>query len=368
MKVALVHDYLIQDGGAERVLLELHRLFPRAPIFTLFYDPERSHPDFKHADIRASKLNDLPFAQSHYEWYLPLMPNAIENIDVSGFDLVISSSSSFAKGVIASPHATHICYCHTPTRFLWQERLGYINELPQPRLVKNVLPHYLHKLRQWDLLAANRPDLIFTNSKTSQARIKRFYRRESQVIYPPVDVQQITPIPGLGQYWLAGGRFVSYKRFDLVVKAFAKLNLPLKIFGSGPEEKKLKQLAGPKTEFVGRIPERVKVELYQNCIGFIYPQTEDFGITAVEAMAAGKPVIAFGEGGATETVIPGVTGQFLDAQCWEDIGNAVIRFDPARYQAKSIRAQAERFSTKAFQDQFRQALEQAGLPVKQLLA
>lgn len=363
MKVALVHDYLIQDGGAERVLLEFHRLFPRAPIFTLFYDKKQSHPEFQHAKIITSKLNELPFTPKYYEWYLPFMPHAIEQFNLSQFDVVISSSSTFAKGAIAGPNSKHICYCHSPTRFLWEERHNYVKELSHTGFIKKPLPYYLHKLRQWDVLAANRPDNLLTNSKTSQQRIKRYYRRDAEILYPPVDIKHIQPGKGLGTFWLAGGRLVAYKKFDLVVKAFSKLNLPLKIFGDGPEMKKLKTLAGPKTEFLGRVTEQQKIELYQNAIAYLYPQIEDFGITAVEAMAAGKPVIAYGQGGATESVVPGKTGHFMEFQCWEDIGNAVIRFNPSAFDPIAIRARAEEFSQQQFEQRFKRMLHEYGCSV-----
>ena len=356
MRVALVHDYLVQDGGAERVLLALHEIFPEAPIFTLFHHPDRLHPGFKGADIRASKLNGLPFSQHHYQWFLPFMAEAIESFDLTGFDLVISSSSSFAKGVIAAPGSRHICYCHTPTRFLWQERLGYVNDLPAPKILKKFLPHYLHQLRQWDRLAADRPDTLVTNSRTSQARIRRYYQRDAEVIQPPVDVEQIPLGTGPGKYWLAGGRFVGYKRFDLVVQALAKLDFPLKIFGQGPEEKRLRRLAGPKTEFLGRIDDATKYRLFGEAIAFLYPQVEDWGIAAVEAMAAGKPVIALGQGGATETVVDGVTGKFFEIQCWEDIADAVLKFSPDQYDPVRIREHARQFSKEKFQEKIRRLI------------
>lgn len=359
MKVALVHDYLIQDGGAERVLLALHELYPNAPIFTLFYDKERTHPGFSKADIRPSSLNALPFAPRHYQWYLPFMAQATEQFDLSRFDLVISNSSSFAKGAIAAPHALHIGYCHTPTRFLWQERLGYVNELPQPAIIKKILPAFLHQLRQWDRAAAERPDVMLTNSQISRERIKRYYRRDATVLPPPVDVEQIQLSTHPGTYWLAGGRLVAYKRFDLIVRAFSKLNLPLKIFGVGPEEKKLRAMAGPRTEFLGCVDEPTKRDLYQRAIAFLAPQIEDFGITTVEAMAAGKAVIAYGKGGAAETMANGVTGSFIDVQCWEDLANAVLRFDPTRYDATKIRAHAEQFSKQRFQDGMRAFVDAA---------
>lgn len=359
MKIALVHDYLIQDGGAERVLLAMHELYPRAPIFTLFWNPEHTHPGFRDADIRPSGLNNLPFAKKHYQWYLPLMPEAVETFDLSGYDLVISSCSSFAKGAIAAPEAVHVCYLHTPTRFLWQERHGYVEELPQPKFIKRLLPPFLHRMRQWDEMAANRPDILLTNSQTSRNRIKRYYHRDATVLPPPVDIDRISLSNHPGRYWLTGGRFVPWKRFDLVIQAFAKLNLPLKVFGTGPEFLRLKAQAGPKTEFLGHIDDEAKIQLYQEAIAFLHPQLEDFGITAVEAMAAGKPVIAFGAGGARETVLDGETGQFFDVQCWEDIGNAVIRFDPARYKPTAVRARAMQFAKPVFINNLKTQIETA---------
>lgn len=358
-RIALVHDYLVQDGGAERVLLALHEMYPRAPIFTLFHDPNRTHAGFRGADIRPSRLNSLPFARRHYQWYLPFMAGAIEDMDLSGYDLVLSSSSSFAKGVIAAPDALHMCYLHTPTRFLWQERVGYVNELPQPALIKQILPSVLRRLRVWDRLAASRPDVLLTNSRTSQSRIQRYYGRSSTVVAPPVDIDRIPFSNKPGTFWLTGGRLVSYKRFDLAVRAFAKLNLPLKIFGEGPELAKLKKLAGPKTEFLGHITEEEKLQLFREASAFLHPQIEDFGITAVEAMAAGRPIIAFGQGGAAETVIDGTTGTYFQVQTWEDIGNAVIRFDPGRFDSRRIRAHAETFAKPAFQNRIREQIAAA---------
>lgn len=358
-RIALVHDYLVQDGGSERVLLALHELYPRAPIFTLFHNPERTHAGFKHADIRPSSLNNLPFAKKRYQWYLPFMPAAVEAFDLSGYDLVLSSSSTFAKGAIASPEALHVCYCHTPTRFLWQERNDYVNELPQPKIIKRLLPPLLHQLRQWDAIAARRPDVMLTNSRTSAQRIRRYYQRDAEIIAPPVDVERIPFSTKPGTFWLTGGRLVAYKRFDLVVQAFAKLNVALKIFGEGPELEKLKKMAGPKTEFLGHVTDDAKIQLFRDAIAFLHPQIEDFGITAVEAMAAGRPIIAFGQGGATETVLDGVTGTFFEIQCWEDIGNAVLRFDPSRFDARKIREHAESFGKPRFLAQIQDRLERA---------
>ncbi len=354
-KIALVHDYLVQDGGAERVLACLQEMFPCAPTFTLLYDP--NHPQARNKNIRASFLQRWPGAKRLYQWYMPLMPMATEQLDLHGYDLIISSSSLFAKGILAPAESLHVCYCHTPTRFLWQERLGYVNDLPQPRFLRALLPMLFHRLRVWDRLAADRPDYLITNSQTSLARIKRYYRREATIIHPPVEVARIPMLKQAGEYWLAGGRLVGYKRFDLIVKAFAKLNMPLKIFGTGPELKKLKRMAGKNTEFLGYVSDARKIELYAKAHGYVYPQIEDFGITAVEAMAAGKPVFAFLKGGGAETVVPGVTGEFLDAQSWESIGDAVIRFEATKYQPEVIRAHAETFSKERFQRELTAYLE-----------
>ncbi len=348
------------------MLAALHELYPDAPIFTLFHDPERTHPSFQTAEIHTSTLQRIPFVRGREEWLLPFMPIAVEHLDLSKFDLVISSASSFAKGVIVAPHAKHISYVHTPARFLWEDRKSYVRDLSQPRIVKRILPFTLHRLRMWDRLAADRPDVMVTNSETSRRRISRYYNRDAQVIYPPVDIEDFASRESFvvspddprrttrdgRPYWLTGGRLVGYKRFDLTVQAFAKLNLPLKVFGTGPELVRLKRHAGPETTFLGRVSEEEKRMLYADCIGFIHPQIEDFGITAVEAMAMGKPVLAFGQGGASETVIDGVTGRLFEAQTWADIGDAVIRFDPSRYDPVAIRAHAQSFSKDRFKERF----------------
>jgi len=350
LRIALVHDYLVQDGGAERVLSAFQRIFPEAETFVTIYNPKKSHPHFKDKKIHTSFLNNWPLAKGHYQWYLPLLPVAVEHLDLSGYDLILSSSSSFAKGVIAPAKAKHICYLHTPTRFLWEHRIGYLEELTQPRAIRNALPWLLHRMRLWDKAAAERPDCIITNSQTSRERIQRHYRREARIIHPPVDIDHIHLSRHPGQYWLAGGRLVAYKKFDLIVKAFAHLNAPLIVYGTGPELKKLKKLAGKKTKFTGMISDHDKTRLYRHAIGFINPQVEDFGITAVEAMAAGKPVLAYGEGGAKETVIPQKTGLFFECQAWEDIGDAVIRHKPENYDPLKIRQHAESFSFQSFEE------------------
>ncbi len=359
MRVAIVHDYLIQDGGAERVVLAMHELWPDAPIYTLFHDPRTTHPGFKRAHIIPSSLNALPWAKSHYEWYLPLMPQAVEQWDFTGFDVVISSASTFTKGIIVPPTTLHVSYIHTPTRFLWNERIGYVSELPRSGFVKRILPFALHRLRQWDVLAAARPDLILTNSATSAARIRRFYRRDATVLHPPVDTETITPKGLPGVFWLAGGRLKPYKRFDLLVEAFRGTDLPLVIFGDGPERARLQARATSNIRFVGNIDDIAKSELFARAIGYLFPQIEDFGITAVEAMAAGKPVIAFRAGGAEETIKHLETGLFIDMQTPEAFRAAVHQFDPTRFSANTIRSHAETFSKARFHEALRTQVEAA---------
>ena len=357
MKVALVHDYLIQDGGAERVLLVLHEIWPDAPIFTLYHDPKRVGPAFDGMDIRPSILQKMPFALRHYKWTLPLMPAATEYYDLSGFDVVISSTSAFAKGVITRPDTLHICYCHTPTRYLWTDTQEYVASLRLGPLMRRFVLSFLSRLRVWDRLAADRVDRFVANSETVAERIRKYYRRDSVVIHPPVETRRLSPTGLPGEYYLAGGRLVPYKRIDLVVEAFNNLGLPLRVFGEGPELEKLKASAKPNIIFVGKVSEKEKSELYRNAIAYIHPQEEDFGITAVEAMAAGRPVIAYRRGGATETVVDGETGEFFDEQSADALARAVRRLRPADFDHTVIRRHAEKFSKEIFVAKMKEFVE-----------
>ena len=348
MKIALVHDHLVQDGGAEKVLLALQDVFPGAPTYTLLYDPKRVSAEFASKDIRTSFLQRLPFGLKKYQWLLPFMPAATESYDLSEFDVVVSSSSAFAKGIITRPGAVHICYCHTPTRYLWSDTHSYVQELRAPKLLKLGLPMLLNKLRIWDRLSADRVDRFVANSRTVADRIRKYYGRESDVIHPPVETGKFSVSDAPGTYFLAGGRLVSYKRFDLVIQAFNRLGLPLKIFGDGPLAAQYRKEARPNIEFTGKVSDEEKAALYRGAIAFIHPQEEDFGITALESMASGRPVIAYRKGGALETVVEGVTGAFFDDQEWEELATAVIRFDPAAYDPLAIRAHAEAFDVALF--------------------
>ncbi len=340
------------------MLSAMQDIWPEAPTYTLHYDPKTIGWAFGHKDIRTSFLSRLPFVNRAFRWFLPVMPLATERYDLSQFDVVISNSSGFAKGVITSPQTLHICYCHTPTRYLWSDKESYIEELRVPRPIKWLLPTLLHHLRTWDQLAAERVDHFIANSSTVQGRIQKYYRRDSTLIYPPVDTHLFKVNDSPKTYYLAGGRLVAYKRFDLIVEAFTKLGKPLVIFGTGPIEDDLKRRAGKNISFVGRINDEERTKLFENAIAFINPQEEDFGITVIEAMSAGRPVIAFRKGGVTETVIDGVTGQFFDRQTWQDLADVVLNFDEKKFNPLNIRAQAEKYSLQHFRQELLKEVEQ----------
>jgi glycosyltransferase involved in cell wall biosynthesis len=359
MKIALVHDQLLQRGGAENVLEIFARMYPDAPIYTLFYDPKRMGAKFPPSRVRPSFLNTLPGAKNHYQWYLTMMPLATESYDLRGFDVVLSSASAFAKGALIHPGTKHICYCHTPTRYLWSDTHTYINELKRSWIVKLGVKPFLPLLRMWDRQAADRVDAFIANSNTVGARIKQYYHRDSEVIYPPVDLKKFSISPKIGNYFLVGGRLVGYKRFDLVVRAFSQTGIPLKVFGEGPELKNLKKIAKNNVEFLGAVDDAAKAELYRNARAFIHPHVEDFGITAVESMASGRPVIAFGVGGAVETVVPGKTGIFMEEQIWEDLADIAIRFKDSDWNPAEIRKHAEQFSEEHFEEQIQEAVRKA---------
>ncbi|MBU0625112.1 glycosyltransferase [Patescibacteria group bacterium] len=359
MKLALVHDYLIQDGGAERVLQAFQDIWPDAPTYALLYDPKRFSGMFRNREIKTSLLQKIPFSLKRYKWLMPLMPAATERYDLSDFDVVLSSTSAFAKGIITRPETLHICYCHTPTRYLWSDTHSYISEIGLPGPIKSIMPLILSAVRSWDRMAADRVDYFVANSDTVRRRIRKYYRHDSTVIHPPVDTFRYRISNQIDNYYVAGGRLVAYKRFDIVVKAFNKLGIPLKIFGEGPEFNSLRKLANKNIDFLGKLSEPEKTELYSHGLAYLHPQEEDFGITAVEAMAAGRPVIAFGKGGALETVIEGVTGTFIHEQTWEELANAVIRFEPERYDPQTIRTHAEQYDVEEFKSRIQQLVERA---------
>ncbi len=352
MKVAIIHDHLAQQGGAEKVLEVLAEMFPEAPIYVLLYKQSNIDKHFPNRDIRASIIQRLPWGVKHYRWYMALMPMAVEFFDLSDFDLVLSSTSSFAKGVITKPETKHICYCHTPTRYLWSDTHQYISELRYNKYFKKIISLILNYVRIWDRQAADRVDFFIANSETCRQRISKYYRRDSVIVYPSIEEDKFYLSSEPGDYYLCGSRLVPYKRIDIVIEAFKGTDKKLKIFGDGLDLDRLKEIAGEATniEFLGRVSDEKRAELFSRCLAFINPQKEDFGITIVEAMASGRPVIALGQGGATETIIPGVTGEFFAREKASDVAEALAAFDPGKYDPKAIREHALRFSKNNFKE------------------
>ncbi|MBI5077021.1 glycosyltransferase [Candidatus Falkowbacteria bacterium] len=348
MNVALVHDHLTQDGGAEEVVKALIDIFPQSPVYTIVFDKQNVDSFFHDKNIIPSFIQAFPFGVKKYQWFLPLMPAATEHHNLNNYKLIFSSSSIFSKGIIPPPNATHICYCHTPPRFLWTDSHNYLKELQQNFLIKKFLPLILTKLRQWDKVAAERVDHFIANSREVQKRIKKYYNRDSEIIHPPVETRKFHVAGRTENYFLAGGRLVGYKRFDLAVSAFNRLNIALKIFGDGPLLKRLKASAKSNIQFLGKVTDKKRAELYSHCLAFLNPQLEDFGITAVEAMASGRPVIAYRAGGALETVVESKTGVFFEEQTWEDLADKILRFNPTDYNPNQIREHSLQFDIEIF--------------------
>jgi glycosyltransferase involved in cell wall biosynthesis len=356
MKVALVHDYLNQYGGAERVLEVFCEIFPEAPIYTLLYNEKHTWGKFKNRKIITSFLNFLPGAQKHHRWFFPLMPLATEKWNFSGFDLVISLSASFAKGVITRPPTKHICYLLTPTRFLWNESEQRLQEeLPASLrpFIKPLARLAIKKLRRWDFQAAQRPDVIIPISRHIKKSAERIYRRSVQkAIYPPVNIKSGVGCrkSGVGdkKYYIIVSRLIPYKRIDIAVQACEKLGAPLKIIGAGRDERRLRRLAKTQTTFLGELNDDLKYAYLANAEAFLMPQVEDFGIAAIEALSCGAPVLAFAAGGVRETVIEGQTGLFFHSQTSEALATAIQEAKKIRWDRRKIAASAEKFSKEIF--------------------
>lgn len=358
MKVALVHDYLNQMGGAERVVLALHELFPDAPLYTSIYDPKRVDPAFQKIDIRTSFMQKLPFVMKHHQPYLPFYPFAMENLDLRGYDLVLSSSSAFGKGVIVRPETLHICYCHTPMRWCWNYR-EYVEREQLGGMARRLLPFLITWLRVWDQTSAMRVDHFIANSPIVVDRIQKYYRRESVFIPPPVEAERFLFDPATvpENYFLVLSRFAPYKRIDLAIQACNKLQLPLVVIGGGRDEQRLKAMAGPTIRFMGRLSDSEVLQYVAHCRAFLFPGEEDFGITPLEAQASGRPVIAYGAGGALASVIDGITGTFFREQTVESLAAVLAAFDERQYSPQAIRDHALEFDKPHFQRRILQFIE-----------
>ena len=357
MRAAIVHYWLLNRRGGEKVLDALCRLLPDADIFTLFCNPATLSPVVRSHRIVTSFLNPL---RRHYRSLLPLMPMALESLDLRGYDLVVSSESGPAKGVITSSDTRHICYCHTPMRYLWDLYPAYRNEWTRSRVKRALMTPVANYLRLWDYASAARVDQFVANSRNVQARLWKTYRRESEVVYPPVDVRSFYS-KASEDYALVVSELVPYKRIDTAVRYFSRTGRRLKIAGAGPEYKALRAMASANVEFVGRVSDEDLRELYARCQYFVLPGEEDFGITAVEALASGKPVVALGRGGALETV-PFFGGAFFEGP--EGMGDAVSRMESMEVRAVELQAWARQFSEEEFLRRMAGVLERQELEVR----
>lgn len=347
LRVALVHDYLNQMGGAERVLLALHELFPDAPIYTTIADPARLAPCLRGLDIRVSFMQRLPGVMAHHQAYLPLYPIAVERMDLQAYDLVLSDSSAFAKAAIKRPDALHLCYCHTPMRWAWNYA-DYVAREGLPAVARAALPPVVARLRHWDAATASRVDHFMANSSVVEARIASCYGRTAEVIAPPVDVARFAVAPGRGEYFLVLARLIPYKRIDLAVQACTQLGLPLRVVGTGRDLGRLRQMAGPTVRFLGALTD---AEVQAQLAGYralIFPGEEDFGLAPVEAQANGKPVIAYAGGGALTTVIPGRTGALFHEPNVASLCEVLAAFNAADFDPYALRRHAETFATPRF--------------------
>jgi glycosyltransferase involved in cell wall biosynthesis len=364
MKIAFVHDFLLRLGGAERVLKVLMDLYPEAPVYTLMYDAKKVGKVFPRERVRCSNLQRVPrFIPGAHKFLFPFMPSAVEQFDLSEFDVVISSSSAYAHGIVTNLDTRHICYYHSPMRYAWDYTHQYLKEQNLGSIGEVLAGRLLHKVRQWDYLAADRVDIPVANSKTVQKRIWKYYRQESDIIYPPVDLSRFTPHKDHEGYFLIVSQLSPYKRIDLAVELFNKLGKRLVIIGDGKDKARLKRMAAGNVDILGFKSDEVVKEYFENCRAFIFPGEEDFGIAPVEAMACGKPVLGYARGGLTETVIPGKTGELFEEQSLESMEAALTQLliNEKDYDAQEIADHAAQFSQKNFEKAMKKLVESAML-------
>ncbi len=363
MRVALIHDYLIHQGGSENCVEALLEIFPQAPVYTSYFSAQTMPERWQRHDIRTSFLQKLPLGtknyQSRLQYVLPLMPMAYESLDLREFDLVLSSSHAFAKGVLTRADTLHLSYIHTPTRYLWDLYQEYIWDYRGGWFKQALMPLALHYLRMWDFQAAQRPDTLIANSQHVARRIQSYYRRPALVIHPPVDVDYFRPVAHpQADYYLIASRWVPYKRGDLAIAACRQLGVRLVVVGDGPELKKLKQMAGPTIEFLPHQPRAKLRDLMANCKALIFPGEEDFGIMPVEAQACGRPVVAYGRGGALETVVPGITGLHFAHQTVESLIKALKASEQVEWDPAIIRAHSKQFARTEYQSAMKALIQE----------
>lgn len=353
MRIALVHDFFTQWGGGERVLQVFSEIWPEAPIYLIAKNQKLVDEFLPGRTVIPSFLQDFPGMPKSFKYYLALMPKAIESFDMSGFDVVLSDSSAYAKGVITAPPTKHVCYLHTPTRYLTSDKDEYLANapIPLPIVGRPVVKTIVKYLQKWDFQASKRPDYIVANSRYIAERTKKYYgRTPDEVLFPPVVCERFHVSKKIGDYYLVVGRQEPYKRTDIAIQAANELGLKLKIVGGGTKVESLKKIAGPTVEFTGRVTDDELNDLYANCLAFIFPPKEDAGMVPLEAMASGRPVIAYGEGGSLESVVPGVTGEFFNEQTVESLVTVLKNFKAEKYDPQKIRAHAMQFDVRVFKE------------------
>ena len=357
MKLAIVHDWLTNMGGAEQVIINFKEIYPDAPIYTTFYNPDNLDEKLRNIDVRTSFLQRKKKVTNHKK-YFPLMPLAFENFNLNEYDVVLSSSTCCAKGVLTSPDSVHICYCNTPMRYAWEKRDDYIEGMG--KLKRRLVKILLHYMRIWDVVSANRVDYFIADSTAVQKRIKKHYKRDSVVINPPVRCKLFNISETDGDYYFVVSRLVSYKRFDLAVQACSQLGKKLIVIGDGPEKEKLEKLANENVTFLGKQPDEVVKKYMAECKALLFPGEEDFGIVPVEAQASGRPVIAYGKGGVLDTVIDGKTGVLFKEQTVESLKEAICKFETMQFDKKTIREHALEFDEAVFQRKIKEYIEKVG--------
>lgn len=357
LKLALVHDYLNQMGGAERAVEALLETFPEAPLYTSIYLSQNMPQIYQGKDIRTSFMQRLPFLNRHFKKYLLLYPYAFESFNLNEYEVVLSSSSAWAKGVRISPETCHICYCYTPMRWVWNYD-EYVRRENFGWLIRKALPLAIRRLEKWDRKTIDRVDHYIAISKNVAKRIKKLYHREATVIYPPVRTDNFFISPEVEDYYLIVSRLNSYKRIDLAIEVFNALKKPLKIIGDGPHRPVLEKMAKGNVEFLGRLPDEKIAQYYAKCQALIFPGEEDFGIAPVEAQASGRPVIAYGRGGALEVVIDGQTGLFFYEQTFESLKKVIKNFERLSFDPQLIRKKAQRFDKAIFMRKIKDFVEE----------
>jgi glycosyltransferase involved in cell wall biosynthesis len=355
-RVALVHDFLLDLRGGERVFAAICDAWPEADVFTAVYDAHGTEGRFADRAPRTSFLQRLRPSARTFRPLLPLYPYAVESLDLRGYELVISSSSAWAHGVLPDPGAVHVCYCHNPFRYAWSERDATLAARSAPfRLPLQVV---LSRWRQWDWIAAQRVDRYVANSRLTASRVQRYFGREADVLYPPVELERFAPGP-VGDHYLVVGELLPHKRVDVAVRAFNSLRRPLVVVGDGPELRRLRRLAGPSVTFAGRLPDPAVADLMRRARALVVTAAEEFGIAAVEALASGRPVVALGAGGVQETVVEGETGTYYGNSEPDSLAAVVARFDPMSIDPAACVAAAQRFGTERFQSALHAIVEEA---------